>query len=254
VGVDLLGELLPGNDQPSDSTTTRKVEPGLETASTVSSAASTAFRDLAIESSLPAIPNLNMSEWMSGTKYREVYTPEEFELLQNEPVCFFAVQERIYRAYASFKFTSTSTDEGATTSAAQPAPTSEGLSRRQIGCHNAPELCKEPADKARTLYLGYLPDQIHLVYKYTPTEVTVKETGTTSCEGFTMEDQVTIPAFETKFGVFEYREGQSPSPEPTAEPSDANDNLVQDHAGRCMSLSIVAAVSSMLLAMCQVLL
>jgi hypothetical protein len=246
VGIDLLQELLPDPEESSTSTVTRNLEATSGTATTVP----TAFRDLAIETSVPAMPmpNLNMSEWMSGTKYTKLYTSEEFDLLRDDPLCFFAVYERIYRAYASLGLST------ATGSASGPAPTSDDLSRRQISCHNAPELCKEPAEKAKTLYLGYLPDQIHLVYKYTPTEVTVKETGTTSCGGFTMEDQVTIPAFETTYGVFEYRPGQSPEPEPTESPPGQDDNVVEDDAARVRSLSIVVVGCSAIAALAGILL
>ena len=122
----------------------------------------------------------------------------------------------------------------------------DDLSKRQIGCHNAPELCKSPEEKAKTLYLGYLPDQIHLVYKYTPTEVTAQETGTTSCNAFTMEDQVTVPAFETAYGVFEYRQGQEPAT--TSEADEPTSAPVED-AGTAVRFEMVVLVSGVVLAM-----
>ncbi|KAH8179408.1 hypothetical protein LIA77_00927 [Sarocladium implicatum] len=226
VGADIMQELFGAltDDNEGDSSTISISQP----AQTRSGAATPTIGT--VETSLPVMPNLNMSMWMSGTKYVSAYTPQEFALLRDDPLCFFAVQERIYRAYATLDLSSSS---------ANPAPTSsnsEDLSKRQIGCHNAPELCKSPEEKAKTLYLGYLPDQIHLVYKYTPTEVTVQETGTASCEGFTMKDQVTVPAFETTYGVFEYRKGGEPST--TSETEGPTSAPVED-AGTAVSVGIV---------------
>jgi hypothetical protein len=84
------------------------------------------------------------------------------------------------------------------------------------------------------------------VYKYTPTEVTVQETGTTTCNAFTMEDQVTVPAFETTYGIFEYRRGQEPvttseAEEPTSGPVEG--------AGGATPVRVVLLVSGAVLTM-----
>lgn len=235
VGSDIVQELF-GPDPEDDSSSSAIGAP--DTEPTTTSTSLLRFNDFAVETSAPAMPNVNMSLWMAGGKYVDVYTPDEFDRLKDDPLCFFAAYERIYRAYASLGLSSSTTR-----SSSAPAPTSGDLSRRQIGCHNAPELCKDPEDKARTLYLGYLPDQIHLVYKHTPTEVTVKETGTTSCEGFTLEDQVTIEAFETTYGVFEYKEGEEPPAETTGRPTGPDEGLVEDKAGRGEPLGLLVVIA-----------
>ena len=246
VGADILQELFGvlTNDDEDESTSAASAtlsRPATSTTEAASSAEHTA------ETVMPVMPNLNMSMWMSGTKYKSAYTSEEFALLRDDPLCFFAVQERIYRAYAKLDPSSTAVDPSATSdSSNNNSNNDDDLSKRQIGCHNAPELCKSPEEKAKTLYLGYLPDQIHLVYKYTPTEVTAQETGTTSCNAFTMEDQVTVPAFETAYGVFEYRKGQEPAT--TSEADEPTSAPVED-AGTAVRFEMVVLVSGVVLAM-----
>lgn len=100
----------------------------------------------------------------------------------------------------------------------EPEPTtSEDLLRLQIGCHNAPQLLIVPEYKNGSLIWDIFLIRSNLVYKYTSIEEAVKETGTTPCEGFIMDNQVTISASETSYGLFEFRAGQSPEPDPTQE-------------------------------------
>jgi hypothetical protein len=113
VGADILQELFGAltNDDEDGRTSTKSFSLSRAATSATETATST---DRAAETALPVMPNLNMSMWMSGTKYRSAYTSEEFALLRDDPLCFFAVQERIYRAYAKLDLSSTAVDPSAT--------------------------------------------------------------------------------------------------------------------------------------------
>lgn len=174
------------------------------------------------------MPNLNTSSWMDLYDYRTLFTEEEFSMLQEDPLCFYANFGRLYERYASESRTSTGSAPAETstimTSTALAVPTARPKPRGDNpgdcpyigGCGNGDY---DDADasatatgidegKARTLYLSYLPDQLRIVYTSTPTSLTVTATATTTCSGL---GGLGISDFETSYGMFGYREGYAPT-------------------------------------------
>lgn len=45
------------------------------------------------------MPNLNVSSWMDLSDYRALFTEDEFGMLQEDPLCFYANLERLYESY-----------------------------------------------------------------------------------------------------------------------------------------------------------
>lgn len=188
--------------------------------------ASTAARNVSTVAPTPTpMPNLNMSSWMDLYDYRTLFTKEEYSMLQDDPLCFYANFGRLYEKYASESRTSTrsapaetrsTTSTTTTTQAkrtAQPQPRDD-YSDTCLGCEpvedpDAPVTATGIHEgKARTLYLTYLPDQLRMVYTSTPTSLKVTATATTSCSGLS---GLGIESFETPYEVFGYRDGYAPT-------------------------------------------
>lgn len=142
------------------------------------------------------MPNLNMSSWMDLYDYRTLFTEEELDMLQDDPLCFYANYARLYEDYASSSRTSTGSEPETSTTTTAPA-------KRTVQ-----PLPRGDDSEARTLYLSYLPDQIKLIYTSTPTSLTVTATATTTCSGLS---GLGISDFETPYAVFGYRDGHAPS-------------------------------------------
>lgn len=157
----------------------------------------TAARNVSTVAPTPTpMPNLNMSSWMDLYDYRSLFTEEEYSMLQDDPLCFYANFGRLYEKYASESRTSTGSAPAETsataTTAAQAKRTAQPRPRDDypcLGCDYAGDT-DAPATataihegKARTLYLTYLPDQLRMVYTSTPTSLTATATATTSCSG-----------------------------------------------------------------------
>ncbi|KAL2282359.1 hypothetical protein FJTKL_10967 [Diaporthe vaccinii] len=188
-------------------------------------AAPTAARNVSAAAPTPTpMPNLNMSSWMDLYDYRGLFTEEEYSMLQEDPLCFYANFGRLYDEYASESRTSTGSARAetsrSTTTTTTIAPAKRTAQPRPrdsypcLGCDYAGD-SDTPATatavhegKARTLYLTYLPDQLRMVYTSTPTSLTVTATATTSCSGL---GGLGIEGFETPYVVFGYREGYAPS-------------------------------------------
>ena len=170
------------------------------------------------------MPNLNMSSWMDMYDYRGLFTEEEYSMLQDDPLCFYANFGRLYEDYASESRTSTGSTSATSSSSssittgsakrtAQPGPRDDdSLGYDYVGDGDDAE---DPATAtgvhegdARTLYLTFLPDQLRLVYTSTPTSLTVTATATTTCSGL---NGLGISDFETPYAVFGYREGYAPT-------------------------------------------
>lgn len=170
------------------------------------------------------MPNLNMSSWMDLYDYRTLFTAEEYSMLQDDPLCFYANFGRLYENYAVESRTSTGsaseqTSTSATTTTAQAKRTAQPLPRDDdstpcLGCgdvedDDAPATATSiDESEARTLYLSYLPDQLRLVYTSTPTSLTATATSTTICSGLS---GLGMESFETPYVVFGYRDGYAPS-------------------------------------------
>lgn len=153
--------------------------------------------------------------------YDTLFTEEEYSMLQEDPLCFYANFGRLYEKYASESRTSTGSapaETSATTTTqakrtAQPRPRDDYSC---LGCDYAGDSDPDaPATatgihegKARTLYLTYLPDQLRMVYTSTPTSLTVTATATTACSGLS---ELGIDSFETPYVVFGYRDGYAPT-------------------------------------------
>ncbi|KAG6354061.1 hypothetical protein INS49_005032 [Diaporthe citri] len=187
--------------------------------------APTAARNVSTVAPAPTpMPNLNMSSWMDLCDYRALFTEEEYSMLQEDPLCFYANFGRLYEKYASESRAPTGsapaeTSTTATTKApakrtAQPRPRDDYDPTPCLGC----EVVEDPGapatatgiheGRARTLYLTYLPDQLRMVYTSTPTSLTVTATATTSCSGLS---GLGIEGFETPYEVFGYRDGYAPA-------------------------------------------
>lgn len=163
--------------------------------------AATAARNASTVAPTPTpMPNLNMSSWMDLYDYRTLFTEEEFNMLQDDPLCFYANYARLYEDYASSSRTSTGSESETSTTTTAPAKRTVQPRRRDDDTVDESE--------ARTLYLSYLPDQIKLIYTSTPTSLTVTATATTTCSGLS---GLGISDFETPYAVFGYRDGYAPS-------------------------------------------
>lgn len=171
--------------------------------------------------------NLNTSSWMDLYDHRTLFTEEEYSMLQEDPLCFYANFGRLYENYAVESRTSTGsapaeTSSSTATATAQAKRTAQQRPRDEdstpcLGCDpyddsddpDAPGTATGTHEgKARTLYLSYLPDQLRMVYTSTPTSLTVTATATTSCSGLS---GLGIGSFETPFVVFGHRDGYAPT-------------------------------------------
>lgn len=178
-----------------------------DTSSAGQAPTATAARNASIVAPTPTpMPNLNMSSWMDLFDYRTLFTEEEFNMLQDDPLCFYANFGRLYEDYASSS--STSIGSKSETSTTTTAPAKRTVQPRPRDDNTVDE------SEARTLYLSYLPDQIKLIYTSTPTSLTVTATATTTCSGLS---GLGISSFETPYAVFGHRDGYAPSETATAD-------------------------------------
>lgn len=215
VAVDLTDKIIEAaSDEDAQSTKTSADEP--------TAASSSSTRRVGATGQTFAMPNVNMSDWMSGRSYQSVFTENEIDLLKSDPLCFFATYERIYRYMAPLAKSSTTSEE-----TRGPEPT-ESTRAGGSDCPLSPGTCESPGDRneeAKELYLSYLPSQISMVYLSTPTEVTLVTTKTTTCPEFRIDEmKLRVKAFTTEYGVFGFREGMTPSPtaveeQPPVQPS-----------------------------------
>ncbi|KAL9616714.1 MAG: hypothetical protein Q9160_008435 [Pyrenula sp. 1 TL-2023] len=178
--------------------------------------------------------NANMSSWMDLRRYHEQLTSDEFNMLNDSPVCFFANMEALYQSYAnqgnSTPPTSTSSSSSppsaATTTNPNPrahrflllrtpqeASSSCSQDSSPLGTNpcasssSSSSLSSSSLSAATDLYARYLPSQISMVYLSTPTSLSVTATSTTSCSGLGENAK----PFETTYGLFGFREGYAPS-------------------------------------------
>lgn len=199
-----------------------------EPAASATATASTLARNATTVVPTPTpMPNLNTSSWMDLYDYRALFTEEEYSMLQEDPLCFYANFGRLYENYAVESRTSTGsapvkTSSTAATATAQakrtvPPPPTDDDSTPCLGCDYNDDSEDSDASatatgidegNARTLYLSYLPDQLRMVYTSTPTSLTVTATATTSCSGLS---GLGIESFETPYVVFGYRDGYAPT-------------------------------------------
>lgn len=186
--------------------------------------------------------NANMSSWMDLRRYHEQLTPDEFNMLKNSPVCFFANMEVLYQSYAN---QGNSTNPTATSSSLSSAATTTDASGRLLrrtpqgkpscdqdsnvlGVNNCASTLSlssslsSSSSAATDLYLSYIPSQVRMVYLSTPTSLHVTATSTTSCAGL----GANTTAFETTYGLFGYKEGFSPSSTGAAATSTATGGMV----------------------------
>lgn len=195
--------------------------------------------------------NANVSSWMDLQHYSAQFTAEEFSMLKDSPVCFFGHMEALYEAYANFS--SSMSSESATRTATSSSKMTNAPVRRgdPLDCLQNPEAASctaaqssESSESAATdLYLTYLPSQISLVYRSTPTSLEVTATSTTSCSSLG-----NMTSFETTYAFFGYKAGFEPTststnaPGPTTSPNSGN-----EVAGNAMvirpSLCAVAALA-----------
>lgn len=207
VAEELVGQIIDAiTDAAEPETSSAELEP------TVTAIAATAARNASTVAPTPTpMPNLNMSSWMDLYDYSTLFTEEEFSMLQDDPLCFYANFGRLYEDYASASRTSAgSASETSTMTTApakrtvQPRPRDDSL----LGYDSVGDDNDSDEDEAKTLYLSYLPDQLRLVYTSTPTSLTVTATATTTCSGLS---GLGISDFETPYAVFGYRDGYAPS-------------------------------------------
>lgn len=196
--------------------------------------AATATRNVSTVAPTPTpMPNLNMSSWMDLSDYSALFTEEEYSMLQENPLCFYANFGRLYENYASESRTSTASTPAETSTTTAPETHSQFTNwprHRPRDTH--PGDCPDPGgcdagrgggsnpgaqagaravhegEEAGTLYLTYLPDQLRMVYTSTPASLTVTATATTSCPG--LGAGLGTGGFETPYVVFGYREGFAP--------------------------------------------
>lgn len=199
-------------------------EDGGPQATATARAPTTARNTSALAATATPMPNLNMSSWMDLYEYRTLFTEEEYSMLQDDPLCFYANFGRLYENYAVESRTSTGsmseqTSTAATTTTAQAKRAAQPLPRDDeptpcLGCGDvedpdAPVTATGIHEgKARTLYLTYLPDQLRMVYTSTPTSLTATATSTTTCSGLS---GLGIENFETAYVMFGYRDGYAPT-------------------------------------------
>lgn len=197
---------------------------GVPEATATGSAPAAARNTSTVAATPTPMPNLNMSSWMDLYEYRTLFTEEEYSMLQDDPLCFYANFGRLYENYAVESRTSTGsvseqTSTAATTTTAQAKRAAQPLPRDDeptpcLGCGDvedpdAPVTATAIHEgKARTLYLTYLPDQLRMVYTSTPTSLTATATSTTTCSGLS---GLGIENFKTPYVVFGYRDGYAPT-------------------------------------------
>ncbi|KAK2613321.1 hypothetical protein N8I77_000242 [Diaporthe amygdali] len=191
---------------------------GPESSSGVSDAATPSTSLSAVTPSPTPMPNLNTSMWMDLSNYEALFTEDEYSMLKDDPLCFYANFGRLYENYAN-----ESTASESTASATGAAPASKRTARAgprgadsDLGYNyaggdpgtSAADASQDSDDEeaASTLYLSYLPDQLRLVYTATPTSLTVTAVATTTCSGLS---DLGIESFATPYVVFGYREEYS---------------------------------------------
>lgn len=196
------------------------------------------------------IPNADTAARMDLSCYSNLFTEEEFDMLKKDPVCFFANYERLYEGYANYEENAKKTASGATTTMATAAA-KRSMSPRDgvlgpLGPVTDSGSCAEVVD-ARTLYLSYLPDQLRLVYNWTPDSLVVTATSTTTCSGI---GDLSIVSFETPYVEFGPKPGyKSATPSPAAatpSPSSiSNSESVGAAASISPSILLACAVAGM---------
>ena len=102
VAEELVGQIIDAiTDAAEPDTSSADGEP------TVTAIAATAARNASTVAPTPTpMPNLNMSSWMDLYGYSTLFTEEEFSMLRDDPLCFYANFGRLYEDYASASRTS----------------------------------------------------------------------------------------------------------------------------------------------------